>query len=107
MAEPITFIELPNAGELSASAIIAIVQEQTGELLSLNASLGQVADLTNGKIQYPDLPTEAKTIKGAIAEIANGRIILTSEGGNKFTLAVSDTGELSTVAVVEEEEPEE
>lgn len=102
MANPIKFTELPNVGELSASAIMCVVQEQTGELLSLNASAAQVADLTVGGIQNNDLPTEAKTIKGAISELANGGFVLTSEGGKKFKLVVNEEGELSTVEILEE-----
>lgn len=72
MAEPIKFTELTNAGVLNLSAIMAIVQEQAGELVSLQCSMAQVAELVAQGAEYNELTTEHKTIIDAINEIAAG-----------------------------------
>ena len=72
MAEPIKFTELTNAGELSLSAIMAIVQQQAGELVSLQCSMAQVAELVASGATYQELTTEQKTLISAINEIAAG-----------------------------------
>ena len=71
MAEQIKFTQLPNVGDLTASAIIALAQAQGGDYASYGASLAQVAELLNKGISYEELPTEAKDILGAITEIYN------------------------------------
>lgn len=72
MAEPIKFTELTNAGVLNLSAIMAIVQEQAGELVSLQCSMAQVAELVAQGAEYNELTTEHKTIIAAINEISAG-----------------------------------
>ena len=72
MAESINFTGLANVGELSLSAIMAIVQEQGGELVSLQASMAQVAELIAKGTEYNELTTEQKTLIAAINEIAAG-----------------------------------
>ena len=72
MAEPIKFTELTNAGVLNLSAIMAIVQEQAGELVSLQCSMAQVAELVAQGVEYNELTTEQKTLIAAINEIAAG-----------------------------------
>ena len=69
MAEPIKISELNTVGDLSASALLVIVQEQTGELVSLKCSLSEVSALLNNGLEYADLATEDKTIIGAINEL--------------------------------------
>ena len=69
MAEEIRFNELANVGELSPSAIVAIVQEQQGELVSLQCSAAQIADLIVNGIQFQALTSEDKKIIGAINEV--------------------------------------
>ncbi|MCQ2369396.1 MAG: hypothetical protein MJ007_02835 [Paludibacteraceae bacterium] len=71
MAEQIKFTQLPNVGDLTASAIIALAQAQGGDYASYSASLAQIAELLNKGISYEELPTEAKDILGAITEIYN------------------------------------
>lgn len=70
MAEPIKFTELSNVGNLSASAIMAVVQQQGGELVSLQCSAAQMADLISSDIEYQNLTTEGKTLIEAINEAA-------------------------------------
>lgn len=72
MAEPIKFTELTNVGELSLSAIMAIVQQQAGELVSLQCSMAQVAELVASGATFQELTTEQKTLISAINEIAAG-----------------------------------
>ena len=71
MANPIKFTELPLAGELSSSAIVAIVQEQNGEQVSLKCSVAQVAQLIADGIEFAGLTSNDKRIIGAINEIMN------------------------------------
>lgn len=67
--EYIKFSELTNVGELSSSAIVAIVQNQGGELVSLKCSVAQVAQLIASGIEFQGLTTEDDSIIGAINEL--------------------------------------
>lgn len=89
MAEQIKFTQLPNVGDLTASAIIALAQAQGGEYASYGASLAQVAELLNKGISYEELPTEAKDILGAITEIYNSG---GGGGGSNVTMKDNPNG---------------
>lgn len=69
MAESITFPELGAVGELSSSAIVAIVQNQGGELVSLKATVAQIAQYIVDGIEFSGLTSEDKKIIGAINEV--------------------------------------
>lgn len=84
MAEPIKFTELSNVGNLSASAIMAVVQQQGGELVSLQCSAAQMAELISNDIEYQNLTTEGKTLVEAINEAAQ------TGGGGDVTKAYVD-----------------
>lgn len=94
MAEPIKFTELTNAGTLDLSAIMAIVQQQGGELVSLQCSMAQVAELVASSAVYADLTTEQKKLIDAINELNAGKQKKLIAGAN-ITIN-EETGEISS-----------
>lgn len=98
MAEQIKFTQLPNVGDLTASAIIALAQAQGGDYASYSASLAQIAELLNKGISYEELPTEAKDILGAITEIYNS-----GGGGGGSSVTMSDNTEGGVDLTVDDE----
>lgn len=72
MADPIKFSELGNVGELSSSALVAIVQQQNGELVSLKCTIAEIAQLIVNGIEFSGLTSNDKKIIGAINEALAG-----------------------------------
>lgn len=78
MADPIKISELSNVGVPDTTGILPLVQNNDGTLMTWNVSLAQVAEFVIKNVTFEELPTEAKTIFGAIEEIH--AIITTQEG---------------------------
>lgn len=78
MAEPIKISELTNVGVPENSGLLPIVQNNDGTPMTWQVSLAQIADFIVKDVVFADLPTENKTIFGAILELNDK---LTPEGG--------------------------
>lgn len=107
MAEQIKFTQLPNVGDLTASAIIALAQAQGGDYASYSASLAQVAELVTQGVNYEDLPTTAKDILGAITELYNsggggGGSNVTMDDNTEGGVDLTVNGKLRTLAKQED-----
>lgn len=65
----IRFTELAIAERLDLSAIVAIVMNQNGELVSLKCSVSQIAEFIVNGIEFQGLTSDDKKIIGAINEL--------------------------------------